>query len=106
MNILLIISSNDPEITWNAVRFGNFLLNEGGDVNIFLNGPGVTLYDGDSEMFPIREQTKTFCLSEGVLCACGKCMDIHGMNADEYVKRSNMKELHSMVAAADKIISY
>ena len=29
MQILIILSSNDPEIKWNAVRFGNFLLTEG-----------------------------------------------------------------------------
>lgn len=67
MKVLLILNSGNPEIQWNAVRFGNFLLNEGEEVSIFLNGPGVTLYGGDSEALPIREQTKTFCLSEGTL---------------------------------------
>lgn len=33
-------------------------------------------------------------------------MDIHGVNADAFVKRSNMKELHALVTAADKIVSY
>jgi uncharacterized protein involved in oxidation of intracellular sulfur len=37
MQILLILSSPDPEIRWNAVRFGNFLLTEGEDVTLFLN---------------------------------------------------------------------
>ena len=69
MNMLLVVNCNNPELKWNAVRFGNVLLNEGDDVTIFLNGPGVTLYDGDSEAFPIREQVKTFCLSEGVIGA-------------------------------------
>lgn len=69
MNVLLMINTSDPELKWNAVRFGNFLLNEGDDVHIFLNGSGVDLYNGDSETFPIGEQTKIFCLSEGVLLA-------------------------------------
>ncbi len=69
MQILLILSSNDPEIKWNALRFGNFLLNEGEEVCIFLNGPAVSLYDGDSGQFPIAEQAKLFALSEGVLAA-------------------------------------
>lgn len=67
MNILLILSSNDPEIKWNAVRFGNHLLNEGDEVTIFLNGAAVDLFQGDSEQFPIAEQAKLFTLSEGVL---------------------------------------
>ncbi|EPR36349.1 hypothetical protein dsx2_1266 [Desulfovibrio sp. X2] len=69
MQILIVLSSADPEIKWNAVRLGNFLLNEGDDVTIFLNGSAVTLLDGDSERFPIREQAKLFTLSEGVLAA-------------------------------------
>jgi uncharacterized protein involved in oxidation of intracellular sulfur len=69
MQILIILSSNSPEIKWNAVRFGNFLLNAGEEVTIFLNGPGVDLYDGDSEPFPISEEAKLFALSEGMLAA-------------------------------------
>ena len=69
MQVLMVLSSNDPEIKWNAVRFGNFLLNEGDDVAIFLNGPAVDLFQGDSEQFPIAEQAKLFALSEGVLTA-------------------------------------
>ena len=69
MQILIVLSNPDPEIKWNAVRFGNFLLNEGEDVTLFLNGPAVDLMAGDSPQFPIAEQTKLFGLSEGVLAA-------------------------------------
>lgn len=69
MQVLLILSSNDPEIKWNAVRFGNFLLEKGEDVTLFLNGPGVDLYAGDSSAFPIAEEAKLFALSDGVLAA-------------------------------------
>lgn len=69
MQVLMILSSNDPEIKWNALRFGNFLLNEGEDVGIFLNGSGVDLYAGDSATFPIAEQAKLFALSDGLLVA-------------------------------------
>jgi uncharacterized protein involved in oxidation of intracellular sulfur len=67
MQILMIISSSDPEIKWNAVRLGNHLLNEGDEVTIFLNGPAVDLLQGDSDKFPIAEQAKHFTLSKGVL---------------------------------------
>jgi uncharacterized protein involved in oxidation of intracellular sulfur len=69
MQVLITLSSNDPEVKWNAVRFGNFLLNEGEDVTLFLNAGAVDLYAGDSEAFPIAEQAKMFALSEGVLVA-------------------------------------
>lgn len=69
MQILLVLSSPDPEIKWNAVRFGNFLLEKGEEVTIFLNGPAVDLCQGDSETFPIAAQAKLFGLSEGRLAA-------------------------------------
>ena len=69
MKILIVVSNPDPEVKWNAVRFGNFLLNEGDDVTIFLNGPAVDLYAGEGERFPIAEQAKLFALSEGSLAA-------------------------------------
>lgn len=69
MQVLLVISSDAPEIKWNAVRLGNFLLNQNEEVTIFLNGAATDLYQGDSESFPIREQAKLFALSEGVLAA-------------------------------------
>ena len=69
MQVLIILSSNDPEIKWNAVRFGNFLLNADENVTIYLNGPGVDLYEGDSQQFPIAEEAKLFALSDGLLAA-------------------------------------
>jgi uncharacterized protein involved in oxidation of intracellular sulfur len=69
MRVLIILSSNDPEIRWNAIRFGNFLLNQDEEVTIFLNGAAVDYSAGDSERFPIIEQAKLFSLSEGVLVA-------------------------------------
>lgn len=33
-------------------------------------------------------------------------MDIHGVNEDDYLKRSNMKSLYALMQQADKIISY
>jgi len=69
MQILIVLSSTSPEIKWNAVRWGNFLLNQGEEVTIFLNGPAVDLMSGDSQQFPIAEEAKVFALSEGVLAA-------------------------------------
>lgn len=69
MQVLITLSSADPEIKWNAVRYGNFLLEQEEDVTIFLNGPAVDLMAGENEQFPIAQQAKIFTLSEGVLFA-------------------------------------
>jgi uncharacterized protein involved in oxidation of intracellular sulfur len=69
MQILIVLSSVEPEIKWNAVRFGNFCLNQGDEVTLFLNGPAVDVLAGDEERFNIAHEVKLFALSEGVLLA-------------------------------------
>lgn len=106
MQTLIILSSSAPEIKWNAVRLGNFLLDGGDEVTIFLNGPAVDLFQGDSDQFPIAEQAKLFTLSEGVLAGCGKCMALHGVEATDRLRLGNMKMLAEQVRLADKILSF
>lgn len=69
MQMLIVLSSDSPEIKWNAVRLGNVLLEQGEDVTLFLNGPAVALDKGDTDAFRIAEQARLFALSEGVLAA-------------------------------------
>ena len=69
MHVLIILSNKDSEIQWNAVRFGNFLLNEGEEVSLFLNGPAVDLDKEDPRAVTIAEQVKLFTLSDGLLAA-------------------------------------
>lgn len=69
MQMLVLLSSADPEVKWNALRFANLMLNEGDDVTVFLNGPAVDLGAGETERFDLAVQAKLFGLSEGVLLA-------------------------------------
>jgi uncharacterized protein involved in oxidation of intracellular sulfur len=69
MQILILLSSPDPDIKWNAVRLGNFLLNAGEEAAIFLNGPGTDLYAGDCARLPLAEEVRLFALSDGRLAA-------------------------------------
>ena len=69
MQILVLLSSGEPEVKWNALRFANLMLNEGDDVTVFLNGPAVELCAGESGKYDLGTQAKLFGLSEGVLLA-------------------------------------
>jgi len=41
MKIGIIISSNDAETCWNALRYANFCLGQKDEVKVFLTGKGV-----------------------------------------------------------------
>lgn len=69
MNLALVVSSDVPEVLWNAFRLANLMLNEEDEVSIFLNGPAVDFRRGDCAEFPLNVLAKTFVLSEGVLLA-------------------------------------
>jgi uncharacterized protein involved in oxidation of intracellular sulfur len=69
MNVALIVSSQVPEVQWNAFRLANLMLNEDDEVTIFLNGPAVDFRQGDSLQYPLNLLAKTFVLSEGTLLA-------------------------------------
>jgi uncharacterized protein involved in oxidation of intracellular sulfur len=65
MHLGLILSSNDPDILWNALRFANFSLEKGEDVTILLNSHAVDYHKVDSPQYKLEELFKTFALSEG-----------------------------------------
>lgn len=69
MKITMIICNGAPEVMWNAFRLANIMLEEMEDVSIFLNGPSVKYEDLDSAQFPLKELSKIFTLSEGMLFA-------------------------------------
>jgi uncharacterized protein involved in oxidation of intracellular sulfur len=69
MQILVLVSSGEPEVKWNAMRFANLMLNEGDEVTVFLNGPAVDLCAGETEKYDLGSQAKLFGLSEGMLLA-------------------------------------
>ena len=105
MKIALIICQDVPEVIWNAFRLANMMLEGMEDVTIFLNGPSVKYEDMDSKQFPLTELSKIFTLSEGVLLAWGKLMDLHGVK-EGYQKRGTQKNLYDLIKESDKIINF
>ncbi len=105
MQITLMICSGDPDVVWNAFRMGNLMLEQMDDVTIFLNGPSVRYGALSSEQFPLIEQAKLFTLSEGVLLACGKLLDLHGVEAS-YHQRAKQTDLYRLIVESDRCITF
>jgi len=53
MKIGIVIYSDDSETVWNAFRFGNFALNEGDEVKVFLLARGVECESRDTDKFKV-----------------------------------------------------
>ena len=104
--ISIIISSNDAETCWNAVRFANFSLNNKDEVSVFLIGKGVEYESVSNEQFNIIEQAEKFLASGGKIFACGTCLKQRNSSGSNLCPVSTMKDMYRIVSEADKILSF
>ena len=106
MKIGTIVYSNDPETVWNAFRFGNYALNGGETVRVFLLGKGVQSESVDSEQFQIAEQMRSFIERGGAIAACETCLKIHHLRGSELCPISTLADLHSLVVESDRLVTF
>ncbi|KPK46239.1 MAG: hypothetical protein AMK74_00880 [Nitrospira bacterium SM23_35] len=60
MNILFVISTNDAETVYNAMRLANVAVGKGDEVNIFMLGKGVLFEQSGNEQFNVQEQVDQY----------------------------------------------
>ena len=106
MKIGIIIYSNDSETVWNAIRFGNFALNEGDEVKVFMLGKGVECESLDTDKFKVTEQMQTLVDNGGEILACGSCLKIRQSEGSEMCPMSTMADLYDVVKSCDKVLTF
>jgi len=60
MNMLFIISTDDAETIYNAMRLANVAVEKGDEVNVFMLGKAVCFEQVSSEQFNVKEQIDKF----------------------------------------------
>jgi uncharacterized protein involved in oxidation of intracellular sulfur len=106
MKLGIIIYSNDSETVWNAFRVGNYALQQGDSVRVFLLGKGVECESLDTVEFKIKEQMQSFVDNGGEILACGTCLKIRKKEASEICPLSTLKDLYTIVSESDKILTF
>lgn len=106
MKLGIVVYSNDSETVWNAFRFGNFALNEGDQVRVFLLGKGVECESLDTDKFKVTEQMQTFVDNSGKTFACGACLKIRQSEGSEICPLSTMKDMYDIINDSDKIVTF
>ncbi len=106
MKIGIIIYSNDSETVWNAIRFGNYALNEGDEVKVFMLGKGVECESIDTNKFNVTEQMQTLVDNGGEILACGSCLKIRQSEGSEMCPMSTMADLYEVVKSCDKVLTF
>jgi len=60
MKVLFIISTEDGETIYNAMRLANLGVEKGDEVSVFMLGKGVLFEKGGSEEFDVMDQMNKF----------------------------------------------
>ncbi len=106
MKIGIIISSNDAETCWNALRYANFSLGQKDGVKVFLMGKGVEYQEIGTDKFNTVEQAEKFLKSGGKIYACGTCIKSRNQKDSEMCPISTMKDMYDIVKESDKVVTF
>ena len=106
MEIGIILNTNEPEVVWNAFRFGNTSLKESHQVKVFLMNKGVEIEGIKDEKYNIKEQTDLFIKNKGQIMACGTCLKSRYKEGSNICPISTMKDLLKLLEESDKVLTF
>jgi uncharacterized protein involved in oxidation of intracellular sulfur len=106
MKIGIIISTNDAETCWNAIRYANFTLGQKDEVKIFLMGKGVEYQSISTEKFNTIEQAEKFLQDGGKILACGTCIKSRNQQGSEMCPISTMKDMYELIKESEKVVTF
>lgn len=106
MKLGLVLTSDDPETAFNALRLANFSLKEDDSVGVFLLGKGVELDRIGNERFDVSGQARSFLGSGGSIMACGTCLRIRDSEGSELCPLSTMKDLYELIKSSDRVLTF
>ncbi len=106
MKIGIVIGTNEPEVVWNAFRFGVTALKANHQVKAFLMNKGVEIEENNDEKYNVKEQTDSFMQNKGQILACGKCLKSRHKGGSNVCPISTMQDLLKMVEESDKVLTF
>ena len=106
MKIGVIVSSNDAETCWNALRYANFCLGQKDEVKVFFMGKGVEYQNVGTDKFNTIEQADKVLKSGGKLYACGTCIKARQQEGSQMCPVSTMKYMYEIVKESDRVVTF
>jgi uncharacterized protein involved in oxidation of intracellular sulfur len=111
LKVAVVISSNDPETIWNALRYANTALGYDDDVTVFLIGQGVEAASIQSLKFDIDEQLALLEEYGGTLIGCGVCCEQRQQTMPKLLDDlqctiGSMQDFYIMTKECDKILTF
>ena len=102
----IVISTNDPETVWNALRLANYSLSEKDTVSVFLMGKGVEIKSLSTKDYDVTEKLNDFLNSGGKIFACGTCMNSRNLKESKACPISSLSDLYEIIKRSDKLLTF
>jgi len=106
MKLGIILSGNDPETVFNALRLALFSLQQGDSIRIFLLGKGVEMDQLADAKFDVCRQAEAVLKAGGQFLACGTCLKLRASTGSELCPLSTLKDLYEVVRDSDRVLSF
>ena len=106
MKIGIVISTNDVETSWNALRYANFALGQKDEVKVFFMGKGVEYQSITTDKFNTVDQAEKFMQAGGQIFACGTCIKSRNQEGSEMCPISTMKDMYEIIKESDKMVTF
>jgi len=106
MKIGIIISINDAETCWNALRYANFAIGQKDAVKVFFMGKGVEYLKISTDKFNTLEQAERLLKSGGKIYACGTCVKSRDQESSEMCPISTMKDMYEIIKESERVVNF
>lgn len=106
MKLGIILSTNEPETCWNALRLGVFARKQKDEVRVFLLGQGVEIEKVGTERFDVAGMARQLLDAGGSVLACGTCLKLRESEGSELCPLSTMADLYQIIAESDKVLTF
>jgi sulfur relay (sulfurtransferase) complex TusBCD TusD component (DsrE family) len=101
----IIINTNDPEICWNAMRFGLTALVEDHEAAVFLMGAGVEIEGISHPQYNVSQVIEDFKENGGKFMVCGVCQNSRSLESG-LCPANVMNDAVNLVVESDKVVVF
>lgn len=106
MKIGVVISSNDVETCWNALRYANYALGQKDEVKVFFMGKGVEYQSISTDKFNTVDQAEKFMQAGGRIYACGSCIKSRNQGGTEMCPINTMKDMYEIIKESERVVTF
>jgi predicted peroxiredoxin len=102
----IIISSNDAETVWNALRLATFSQSKGDTVVIFVVGKALDVYLHDTSKYRIDELCNKFVYNGGNIFACATCAKQRHTENVPSCTITSIADMYEIVKKSKKVLTF